>query len=140
MESDYKTALKAGERVRVDTLRLLKAGLQRAAMEKRKETLDDQEILQVLAQQAKQRRETIEAAKQGNRQDLLAQSTEELAILNAYLPQPLTDEALKALIDEAMREVGATQGPLMKYVMAKAAGAADGKRVSQLVSERLKRG
>ncbi len=138
IEADYKTALKAGERRRVDTLRLVKAAMQRTAIEKRKETLDDQEVLPVIAQQAKQRRETIEAAKQGRRDDVLAQATEELALLNGYLPQQLSPETLQQLIEEAIAAVGPAQGPVMKYVMGKAAGAADGKTVSQLVAERLK--
>ena len=140
IETDYKTALKAGQRVRVDTLRLVKAAIQRVAIDKRQETLSDQEILPVLAQQVKQRRETLEAAQKGNRQDLSAQATEELAILNAYLPQQLTEAALKPLIDEAIAAVGQNLGQIMKYVMGKAAGAADGKVVSQLVGERLKKG
>ncbi len=139
-DADYKTALKAGERLRVDTLRLIKAGIQRVAIDKRKEVLDDAEIIQVLSQQTKQRRETIDAAKQSNRQDVLDQASQELAILNAYLPKPLSPEALGQLIDEAIKAVGANQGQVMKYVMSKAAGAADGKTVSQLVSERLKQG
>lgn len=138
LEADYKAALKAGDRLRVDTLRLIKAGLQRVAIEKRKEALEDPEVIQVLNQQAKQRRETIEAAKQSNRQDVLTQATQELAILNTYLPQQLTEEALKHLIDEAVKTVGANQGQIMKYVMTKAAGTADGKLVSQLVASRLK--
>jgi hypothetical protein len=138
MDADYKTALKAGERLRVDTLRLVKAGLERSAIEKRKDRLEDAEVLQVLQQQAKQRRETIDAAKQTGRRDVLDQATQELAILTGYLPQPLTDEALKQLVEEAIRAVGPQQGPIMKFVMGKAGGAADGKRVSQLVGERLK--
>jgi len=140
LETDYKTALKAGERRRVDTLRLIKASLQRVAIEKRKETLEEPDVIQVLGQQAKQRRETIEAAKQANRQDVLSQATEELAILNSYLPQQLSPEVLKRLIEEAVQAVGANQGQVMKYVMGKAAGAAEGKIVSQLVTERLKQG
>lgn len=139
LEGDYKTAFKAGERVRVDTLRLIKAGIQRVAMEKRKESLDDGEVLQVLAQQAKQRRETMDAAKQSGRQDILDQTTQELAILASYLPQQLSAEAIAQLVDEAIKTVGPNQGHIMKQVMAKAAGAADGKLVSQLVGERLKR-
>ena len=140
LEDDYKTALKAGERLRVDAIRLIKAGIQRAAIEKRKETLEDQEVIQVITQQAKQRRETIESAKQGNRNDVLSQATAELAILNAYLPQRLSEEALRQLIDEAVGAVGPNQGQVMKYVMGKAAGAADGNVVSQLVGARLKNG
>ena len=139
LETEYKTALKAGDRLRVDTLRLIKAGIQRVAIEKRKDILDDQEVIQVLIQQAKQRRETIESAKQSNRQDVLMQATSELAMLTAYLPQQLSEEAIKQLVDEAIKTVGPNQGLIMKHVMGKAAGAADGKLVSQLVSERLKK-
>jgi len=138
LEADYKVALKAGERVRVDTLRLIKAGVQRVAIEKRKDVLDDQEVIQVLTQQAKQRRETIDSVKETSRQDVFTQATQELAILNSYLPQQLSQETVKQLIEEAIKTVGLNQGQIMKYVMGKAAGATDGKLVSQLVSERLK--
>lgn len=138
IEADYKTAFKAGERVRIDTLRLIKAGIQRVAIEKRKELLDDAEVIQVLVQQAKQRRETLESAKQSNREDVLTQTTQELAILNTYLPQQMSEQALKQLIEEAVGAVGTNQGQIMKYVMAKAGGIADGKTVSQLVAARLK--
>ena len=138
IETEYKTALKAGERRRVDTLRLLKAAMQRVASDKRKELLDDAEVLQVVGQQAKQRRETLEAVKGSGRQDVISQTTEELAILTAYLPQQLSEAALKQFVEEAIQAVGTQQGAIMKYVMGKAAGAADGKVVSQLVAQRLK--
>ena len=140
IETDYKTALKAGDRLRIDTLRLLKAAIQRVAMDKRQEVLPDADVIPILAQQAKQRRETMQAATQGNRQDILTQAKQELEFLNAYLPQPLSQEALTQLIDEAIKTVGPNQGPIMKFVMSKSAGAADGKLVSQLVGERLKQG
>ena len=140
VEADYKTAMKAGERLRVDTLRLIKAGIQRVAIDKRKPSLDDAEVLQVLAQQAKQRRETIESAKQASRQDVVAQAMQELEILSAYLPQQLSEDAVKKLIEEAIQAVGLQRGPIMKHVMAKAAGATDGKIVSRLVGERLTQG
>jgi uncharacterized protein YqeY len=140
LEEDYKIALKAGERLRVDTLRLIKAAIQRVAIDKRKDALDDAEILQVLAQQAKQRRETIESSKNTSRQDIFTQATQELALLNSYLPQQLSTEAVKQLIEDAVAAVGTNQGQIMKHVMGKAAGTADGKLVSQLVSERLKKG
>lgn len=139
LEADYKTAFKAGERVRVDTLRLIKAAIQRVAIDKRKDALDDQEIIQVLAQQAKQRKETMDAAKNTSRQDVLTQATQELAILNSYLPQQLSESVLQGLIEDAIAAVGPNQGLIMKHVMAKAAGATDGKTVSQLVAQRLKR-
>jgi uncharacterized protein YqeY len=137
IESDYKQALKAGQRLRVDTLRLLKAGMQRVASDKRKDALEDSEVLQVLSQQAKQRRETLESAKQAGRQDVAAQATQELEILGGYMPSQLSDEAILKWIEEAIASVGKQQGQIMKHVMAKTAGAADGKRVSQLVTQRL---
>jgi len=138
LETDYKTALKAQDRRRVDAIRMIKADIQRVAIEQRKDTLEDKDVIQVLAKQAKQRRETLDAAKQSGRKDIETQTVEELAILNAYLPTQLGPDQLKALIDEAVKTVGANQGQVMKFVMGKAAGAADGKVVSQLVAERLK--
>lgn len=137
-EEDYKTAMKAGDRLRIDTLRLVKAAVQKVAIEKRKDKLDDQEVIQVLSQQAKQRKETIESAQKNNRQDVLDQATKELALLNTYLPQQLSAEAVKQLIEEAIKAVGSQQGLIMKHVMGKAAGSVDGKLVNQLVGERLK--
>ncbi len=140
IEADYKSAMKAQERVRIQTLRLIKAAAQRAAMDKRKDALDDPEIVQVLSQQAKQRQETIDAATKNNRPEIAAEATEELRLISAYLPERLSAEAIKRLIEEAINAVGTQQGPIIKHVMAKAAGAADGKQVSQLVAERLRQG
>ena len=139
VEQDYKTAFKAGDRLRVDTLRLIKAEAQKVAIDKRKDVLSDQDVIPVLAKQSKQRQETIASAKQASRQDIIDQSTAELAILGTYLPQQLSEAELGTLIDAAIAEAGANQGLVMKAVMAKASGLADGKLVSQLVAERLKR-
>ena len=139
IDTDYKTALKARDQRRVDTLRLIKASIQRVAMDKRKDQLDDPDVVQVLSQQAKQRRETLDAATQGGRAELVTQTNEELAIITGYLPQQLSPETIRRLVEEAIAAVGPNQGLIMKTVMAKAAGAADGKTVSQLVAERLKR-
>ncbi len=138
--TEYLAAYKAGDRVRVDTLRLVKAALEKVSIEKRKDRLDDAEILQVLTQQAKQRRETLEAVKASGREDIIAQTNQELAILTAYLAQPMSDDALGTLIEEAFQTAGQNQGQVMKYVMGKAGGAVDGKRVSQLVAQRLSKG
>jgi uncharacterized protein YqeY len=139
IEADYKTALKAGDRVRVDTLRLVKAGVQRTAMDKRQDTLDDQGVSQVISQQVKQRKETLDSAKTAGRQDVVTQTEAELKLLSAYLPEQLSEDAIRALIAEAIAAVGPQQGPIMKQVMTKAVGAADGKTVSRLVAEQLKK-
>lgn len=140
IDADYIAAMKARAQQRVGTLRLIKADIQRVGIEKRSSSLDDKEVTQVLNKQAKQCKETIDAAKKANRQDVLTQATEELAIITNYLPEPLSEDAITQLVDEAFQAAGAeaTQGQIMKYVMAKAAGAADGKIVSQLVGARLK--
>lgn len=137
-EADYKTAMKAGDRVRVDTLRMVKAALQRVAIDKKKDILDDADIIPVLTQQAKQRRETLEAGQKAGRQDVVDSAKAELEILAVYLPKQLSPDDLKKLIEEAIAASGPQQGAIMKFVMGKAAGAADGKVVSQLVAERLK--
>lgn len=137
-EVDYKVALKGGDRVRVDTLRMVKAAVQRVAIDKKKDVLDDADIIPVLNQQAKQRRETLEAGQKAGRQDIVDAAKAELDILAGYLPKQLSPDDLKKLIEEAVSSVGPQQGPIMKFVMAKTAGAADGKLVSQLVAERLK--
>ena len=118
---------------------LQEAGIQREAIERRTETLDDVAVMQVIAQQAKQRRETLESVKTANRADVTARTTAELALLSAYLPEPLSEEALRAFIEEAVSAVGMNQGPIIKYVLGKAGGACEGRRVSQLVAERLSR-
>ena len=140
LDADYKTALKAGQRLRVDTVRMIKAAIQRVAMEKRKDTLTDPEVVQIVSQQAKQRHETLAAAEKAGRQDMIDQTKAELALLQEYLPAQLTPDAIKALVEEAIKDVGPNQGQIMKAVMAKTAGAADGKVVSQMVAERLKAG
>ena len=140
IETDYKQALKAGQRLRVDTLRLIKAAMQRVAMERRKDTLDDPEIVQVLANQVKQRRETLESAQKSGRMDVVNQTNEELAIVESYLPPRLSPDAVKPLIEEAFKAVGPNQGQIMKHVMGRVQGQVDGQVVARLVAERLKAG
>ena len=138
LDADYKTAFKAQDRLRIDTLRLIKAAIQKIQIDKRKDALDDAEVLQVLSQQAKQRHETLEAAANNGRPEIAEQAKQELAIIASYQPAPLSPQAITALIDEAIAAVGANQGQIMKFVMAKAGGGVDGKQVSQLVAQRLK--
>ena len=137
IEAEYKTAFKSGERLKVDVLRLIKSDLQRVEIDKRA-AAEDQDVIHIISKQTKQRQETIEAARKGGRAEVVAQTEQELAILKAYLPKALSTEELAALIDEAVQAVGTNQGLIMKHVMGKAAGAADGKLVSQLVGARLK--
>ena len=143
MEQDLIAAMKARDGVRLSTLRLLKAALRNAAIEQRQEHLADADVLPILSRQIKQRREAIAAYRQGRRDDLAAKEEAELAILTRYEPPQLGDQELHTLIEAAIVGTAATGpadvGKVMKQVMAQTQGRADGKRVSQLVAERLGR-
>jgi len=139
--NDYKQALKNKETLRVSTLRFLRASISNALIEKRKKNLDDSEVIGLIKKQAKQRQDSIEQFKKGNRQDLADKETAELEILKSYLPAELSAEEIKKIIDEAVSEAQAATaqdtGKVMKLVMPRVAGKADGKLVSELVRSRL---
>ena len=139
---DIKTAMKARDQLRLDTLRMVKAKIQEKEVEQRGKkgrdyTLEDEEILQVLTTAAKQRRDSIESFRSGGREELAAKEEKELAIIEEYLPQQLSDEELQRLVKEAAAETGASSpkdmGKVMKAVMPKVKGQADGKRINAVV-------
>jgi uncharacterized protein YqeY len=133
---DLKTAMKNRDKVSVSTLRLLSSAITYAEKDK-KEKLEEEEILNIVAKQAKQRKESIEAFKLGDRDDLVKQETAELEILESYLPTPFTDHEIKELISNVTKEINATDkskmGAVMKKLMPVVRGRADGKKVSELV-------
>jgi len=141
IEVDLKEALKARDAIRVSTLRMLKAGTKNLAIEKRVEKLEDRDVLSVISKQVKQHRDSIEGFTKGGRQDLVDKEKAELAILEAYLPKQLPPEQLRAIIKSTIEKVGAKSkadmGKVMKAVMEEVKGQADGKLVSQIVSEEL---
>ena len=140
IETDLKNAQKSKDQIRVSTLRLLKSAIGYLAIEK-KDDLKDDDVVSVIKKQVKQRKDSIEGFKKGNRADLAQKEASELEILKAYLPEDITPEALGAIIDEAINETGANtprdMGMVMKAVMAKTKGLADGKIVSFMVNEKL---
>jgi uncharacterized protein len=138
--TDMRDAMKAREQARVATLRMLMAAVKNAEVEKLHELSDD-EVLEVVAREAKRRRESIDAFEKGGRSDLVEKETAELNVLEAYLPAKLSDEQLVELVDEAVAETGATtpkqMGEVMKALMPKIRGRADGAQVSALVKSKL---
>jgi len=140
IEMDLKNAQKSKDQIKVSTLRLLKSAIGYLAIEK-KDDLKDDDIIAVIKKQVKQRKDSIEVFKKGNREDLAQKEESELEILKAYLPEEIAPEALGAIIDEAINETGAStpkdMGMVMKAVMAKTKGSADGKAVSSIVNEKL---
>ena len=137
---DMRDAMKSRESARVATLRMLMAAVKNAEVEKRHELSDD-EVLEVVTRESKRRRESIEAFGKGGRDDLVAKESAELAVLESYLPERMSDEELAALVDATISETGASSpkqmGDVMKALMPKLKGRADGSKVSALVRSRL---
>jgi uncharacterized protein YqeY len=144
LEQDLKEAMRARQADRLSVLRMLKSALMNAAIEGGggpQGKLADAEATAVIRKQVKQRQDSIESFRKGGREDQAAKEQAEIDLLNTYLPQPLDAAALGALIDEAIRETGATtkaqMGAVMKALGPKVAGRADGKTLSQEVQKRL---
>jgi len=133
-------ALKAGEKVRVSTLRLLTSAIRNREIEVGRELSED-EVLEIAAKEAKKRRESIEAYGAAGRQDLVDKESAELEVLQVYLPEQLSDTDIDAIVDEAIAATGATgpgeMGKVMSAVMAKAKGKADGKVIQERVKAKL---
>jgi uncharacterized protein YqeY len=140
LAEETKDALRSGQKLRLSTLRLLSAAVKNREVELLRE-LDDDEFVEVAGQEAKRRRDAIEAYEQAGRDDRAATEREELAVLQEYLPAGLTDQEVDALIDDAIARTGASgpgdMGKVMGAVMAGAKGRADGKAVQARVRQRL---
>jgi len=138
---DYLKALKAKDKHKIDFLSLIRAELKNRAIDLKKEKLDDPEVLAVLKKQQKRLQDAKESIASSSRKDLLADIERELAIVNEYLPQPLSPEELSQMITEVITETGASSmkdmGRVMKEALAKVGARADSKSVSQLVKEKL---
>ncbi len=140
IDQDLATALKAGDQAKVSVLRLLKSALQNYQIEKRAD-LSDQDVQKVLQKEANMRKEAIATYQTGARPELADKEAAELAIIETYLPKPLTDQQISALVDQSISEAGASSiadmGKVMGALTAKVAGRADGAKLAQLVRERL---
>ena len=143
IDSDLKDAMRAKDANKLGVLRMLKSAVKYAAIEKAgaEGQLEDAEAVQVIRKQVKQRQDSIESFESGNRPELAAKEKEELAILNAYLPQAMNPDELAALVTATIAEAGATSraqmGAVMKTLQTKLAGRADGKTLSQEVQRQL---
>jgi uncharacterized protein YqeY len=140
MESELTAAMKERDTARRDALRLILSSL-RAAEKELQRPLHDDEELQVLQRERKRRLESIEAFQGAGREEQAAKEQAELEVLEEFMPEPLSEEELERIVDDAIAEVGATSmrdlGRVMADVMPQIAGRADGSAVSQLVREKL---
>lgn len=139
--NDYKEAMKARDTLKSSVLSFLRADMLNQATAKKKDKLEDAEIITVIKKQIKQRQDSIEQFTKGNRMEMAEKEKKELEILKAYLPPELPVEQIKVLIEESIVSTGASgmkdMGRLMKELTAKISGGADGKLVSELVRQRL---
>jgi len=142
LSDDVKSAMKSGDPLKVSVLRMALSALKMIQIEKNIKTIDDDAVLQVLQKHVRQHRESIEQFDKGGRPDLSDKEKAELKILESYLPAQLSEEDLTAIIKAAVSETGAAvksdTGKVMKVVMEKAKGKADGKTINRLVQQFLK--
>jgi uncharacterized protein len=140
IEDELKQAMRAGDTSRRDALRLILNSLRGARKELRRD-LQEAEELQVLQRERKRRIEAAEAFRSGGREEQAQREEQELAVLEEFMPAPLSEEELEEIVDDVIAEVGATSigdlGRVMADVMPQVAGRADGAMVSQLVREKL---
>lgn len=143
LQADLKEAMRSGDEVRKRTLRMILAAIKLAEVEKRR-PLEPRELLEVLQKEAKVRREELENAKKADRQDLINAAEAELALIQSYLPQAMDEAEIRQLAEAVIQEVGA-QGPqdmgrVMKEMMSRVAGRAEGRQVSEVVRRLLSGG
>ncbi len=140
LTDDLKQAMRGGDKVRRSVIRLVAAAIRNAEIA-RQATLDDTDILGIITKEVRQRGESIEAFRQGNRHDLVTQEEAELTILNEYLPRQVTREEIIVAARQVIEEVGA-QGPgdkgkVMPKLIAELKGKADGREINAVVTELL---
>jgi uncharacterized protein len=140
LTQSLKEALKAKDELRKRVVRMALSAIKNAEVEKKSE-LDEPDVLAILQKEVKARHETIDGAKQAGRDDLISIAEDEIAVLEGYLPKALSREELETLVKEAISESGATSikemGLVMKALMPKVRGRADGKEANQIVRELL---
>jgi len=143
IDEDLKQAMRAKEATRLSVLRMLKAALTNATIEKSgaQGELPDADAAQVIRKQVKQRQDSIESFEKGGRPELAAKEKEELSILQSYLPQGISADEISKVVRDTIAEVGASSkaqmGAVMKALQAKVAGRADGKTLSTEVQKQL---
>ena len=137
---EMKQAMRSGDKLRLSTIRMIRAALKNKEIEVRKK-LDEEEIFRVIQGMLRRGEESVEQFRAGGRIDLVEKETKEIEILKSFLPHSLSQEEILTVIDQSIQEIQASSlkdlGKVMKSVMSKLGGKADGKLVNQWVKERL---
>lgn len=138
--ADLKSAMKEKDTIKKSTVTMIRAAILQVEKDNKVE-LGDQEILDIISKQLKQRRDALEDFKKAQREDLIEQTEGEMKIIEAYLPRQLTREEIEVIVDETIQETGVSSikdmGKIMGALMPKVKGLADGKLVNQIVREKL---
>ncbi len=138
---DMKHAMKEKAELKLSTLRMLRAAFKNFSLEKKKDTITDEEAYELIAKQIKQRRDSIEQFNKGNRSDLAVKEEAELKILQAYLPKQLSEAEIRTIVQETLQSLGIRSkkdmGRVMKEIMPKLKGRADAGMVSGIVTSCL---
>ena len=143
LTEDMKQAMKDKEsgKLRLSVIRMARANIKNIEIDEKRE-LNDDEVLAVLVKEVKMRQDSLEEFAKAGRDELVEQAKQEIAILRKYLPEQLSDEELRALVEEAVAETGAAgpkdMGKVMAALMPKTRGRADGKRINTMVRDLLK--
>ena len=137
---EMKQAMKSNDKLRLSTIRMIRSAIKNKEIEQRKK-LDDEDIFRVIQGMVRKSEESIEQFKAGGRMDLVEKEQKEVEIMRSFLPQPLSREEILRIIDQSIEETQASSlkdlGKVMKSVMPRLEGKADGKLINQLVKEKL---
>lgn len=137
---EMKLAMKSSDKFRLSTIRMIRSAIKNREIELRKK-LEDEDVVRVIQTMIRKSEESIEQFQTGGRMDLVEKEKKEIEILKSFLPQPLSQEEILKVIDQSIQETQASSlkdiGKVMKSVMSKIGGKADGKWINQLVRERL---
>lgn len=140
LNEDMKQAMKSQDKFRLSVIRMIRSAIKNLEIDQRR-TLDDNEVLDILSREIKQRRDSLQEFEKAGREDLAESVKAEIAVIAEYLPQQLTEEEVKDLVLQTIQETGASSkaemGKVMSALMPKLKGRADGKLVNQLVQQSL---
>nr|WP_302104481.1 GatB/YqeY domain-containing protein [Polycladomyces sp. WAk] len=140
LNQDMKTAMKNKEKTKLSVIRMLRSEIKNEEIQRQHE-LSDEEVIEVLMRELKKRKDALQQFEDAGRDDLVQQLREEIAVIEPYLPEQLSEEELRELVREVVQETGASSkadmGKVMKAIMPRVKGRADGKLVNRLVQEVL---
>ncbi|MBL0388358.1 GatB/YqeY domain-containing protein [Tumebacillus sp. ITR2] len=140
LTNDMKQAMKDKDKVRLSVIRMIRTAMKNLEINEQRE-LSDEDVINVMNRELKQRRDSLQAFEAGGRQDLVEEATAEIQVLMDYLPQQLTEDEIRAIVQETIAATGAASkadmGKLMGALMPKVKGRADGKLVNQVVTQEL---